>query len=1024
MRRSSKAFWLTLAIWVLSYGSCLPQERYFGKNKVQYSTFDWYYIQSDNFDIYYYGDGYDLAKSAAKFLESAYQEVRRQLKHTLTKRVPIIVYHSPNDFQQTNVIPYLIEEGVGGFTEIFKTRVVIPFNGSYEDFRHVLHHELTHAVIYDKLYGNLVGSLLKRQYLFQVPLWFAEGYAEYSSRHGWDLEADMVLRDATINGYLVPLDKAGGYLVYKEGQSALVYLVKKYGEDKIAEILSQGKKKLSFGSAIEAALGLSEKEFSEEWTKSLKRQYWPEIANRQEPQELAKQLTDHLKDGSNFNEKPEFSPKGEQIAIFSDRSDYTEVYIISSSDGRLIKRLVRAERSGDLESLHSYVSGLAWSPDGNNLAFVSRSGGKDKLFLIRVRDGKIYKKLRFDLDGISSPAWSPDADQIAFVGLKDGKSDLYVYNLESKKLFNVTHDVFEDAEPSWSPDGKYLAFSSDRPTGSLKEFSDSTQEPPVPNLNLFIWNKDTNGMAALTKNKSRNISPTWSGDGKRICFVSDQNGIDNLYILHLESLDSYAITNVLTACFSPSWSGDGDRIVFSSFHKGGWDIFLLEEAGGEIAFDSLPKTSYLAGLASDTLQTKDTSEADTSSLVEDELDQLDLSSYVFKSGEKLTSDYPKKEKEKEEDTTSFIEPGGEYHKNKYRLRFTPDLVSGSISYDPFFGFRGQSYLLISDIFGNHTIFLATDLLNTIDQTNFELYYIYLARRIDFGAAILHTKYYYIDDYDNLFSDRVYGGFLMSSLPFNKFSRLELNLSQLSVDREYEDPPGPGKSVKSFLANLSWINDTVIWGITGPMNGKRSSLSFDYAPALSHRNVTFRTWEIDYRKYWHFWKRYGFAFRLACAASFGKDAQRFFLGGIDNWISPRIAATDAYKLNDLYFGEIVTPLRGYDYYDLIGTRYALVNMEFRYPFVENLTLRFPLKLSLRYITGAMFCDLGSAWYHTKEFKGGTSRDHSRLNDIKAGVGFGARLNLGIFVLRFDSAWKTDFYEIAKKPINYFSLGAEF
>ncbi|MFQ6032517.1 MAG: hypothetical protein ACE5K2_06305, partial [Candidatus Zixiibacteriota bacterium] len=221
-----KIFFLSSVLLLLLANTGNTQEPYFGKNKVQYETFDWYFIQTENFDIYYYEDEYHLAKFSADVLEDAYLQVKEELRYDLSRRVPVILYDSHNDFQQTNVIPYLIEEGVGGFTEVFKNRIVVPFTGSYEDLRHVLHHELTHAVVFDMIYGSLMGSLLSRQYLFQLPLWFAEGYAEYSSRGGWDIQADMVIRDATINGYLVPLDQAGGYLAYKEGQSAIDYIVK------------------------------------------------------------------------------------------------------------------------------------------------------------------------------------------------------------------------------------------------------------------------------------------------------------------------------------------------------------------------------------------------------------------------------------------------------------------------------------------------------------------------------------------------------------------------------------------------------------------------------------------------------------------------------------------------------------------------------------------------------------------------------------------------------------------------------
>lgn len=539
------------------------QEPYFGKNKVQYETFDWYFIRTGNFDIYFYQDEYHLAKFAADVLEDAYLKVREELRYDLRKRVPVIIYNSHSDFQQTNVIPYLIEEGVGGFTEVFKNRIVVPFTGSYEDYRHVLHHELTHAVTFDMLYGNMAGSLLSQQYLFQLPLWFAEGYAEYSSRGGWDIQADMILRDATVNGYLAPLDLAGGYLVYKEGQSAIGYIVNKYGEEKLSEILEKGKTSLSMDKALKSALGLDTKGLSEEWAKYLRKEYWPEIASRSEPKDLAKQLTDHTKDGSYMNERPAFSPQGDRLAIFSDRSDYTEVYIISAIDGKVIERLVKGERSGDLESLHSYVSGLSWSPDGRSLAFVSKSKGKDVLSLIDVRKKKIYKRLHFNLDAMRSPSWSPDGGKIAFVGIESGKTDIYSCDLETEEARRLTDDYYDDESPSFSPDGKFLAFSSDRPISS---FEDSASHE-YGHYNLHLYDLELLQTTPLTENERNNTSPTWSPDGKKLCFVSDRNGTYNLHVLDLDSSATFPITNVLSGCFSPPGRRTGKRSPSRLFKK-------------------------------------------------------------------------------------------------------------------------------------------------------------------------------------------------------------------------------------------------------------------------------------------------------------------------------------------------------------------------------------------------------------------------------------------------------------------------
>ena len=1015
-----KIFFLSSVILLLLDNQGDTQEPYFGKNKVQYETFDWYFIQTENLDIYYYKDEYHLAKFAADVLEDAYLKVKEELRYDLSKRVPVILYNSHNDFQQTNVIPYLIEEGVGGFTEVFKNRIVVPFTGSYEDFRHVLHHELTHAVTFDMLYGDIAGSFLSRQYLFQLPLWFAEGYAEYSSRGGWDIQADMVLRDATINGYLAPLDLAGGYLVYKEGQSAIGYIVKKYGEEKLSEILNKGKTSLSMDKALKSAIGLDTRGLSEEWAKFLRKEYWPEIASRSEAKGFAKQLTDHIKDGSYMNERPALSPQGDRLAIFSDRSDYTEVYIISAIDGKVIERLVKGERSGDLESLHSYVSGLAWSPDGESLAFVSKSKGKDVLCLINVKNKKIYRKFYFNLDAMRSPSWSPDGGKIAFVGIKNGKTDIYLCDLETQKATKLTDDYYDDEGPSFSPDGNSIAFSSDRP---IQSFEDSVNYK-YGHYNLYLYDLDLQKITSLTENQGSNASPTWSPDGKKLCFVSDRNGIYNLYVLDLDSSLTFPITNVLSGCFSPSWSKDGEVIAFSSLQKGGWDIFLLKDIKPvSPEGESLTNTPYLLSLEADTISTQ----PDTVKKEEVTEKKLDFSSYVFKAGQSeldSLADLLEEKTVEKKDTIITKLPNGEYARKKYKPKFSPDLISGGLSYDTFFGFRGQSLIAISDMFGNHTFMLATDLVNTIDQSNFQLFYLYMPQRINYGAGILHTKYYYIDSYDRLFSDRVYGALGYISLPFSKFTRADVDLTQISVDRKYYDPPYQDRSVKVFLASLSLINDTVIWGHTGPVNGSRSLFSYEYAPYITPRYLSYGAAIMDYRKYWHFTKRYSFTFRLAGGFSHGEDKKKFYLGGISNWIGPSLGSEEIYGINDLYFGNVITPLRGYKYFDVEGSKFFLTNLELRYPFVEHFVMRFPLPLSIHYINGAIFYDMGAAWDENKKFKGGTTEGGSKLKDIKAGFGFGARSNLGFLVLRYDVAWSTDFDSVSPKPKHYLSLGAEF
>ncbi|MGH8016184.1 MAG: peptidase MA family metallohydrolase, partial [Candidatus Zixiibacteriota bacterium] len=218
---------MVLGLVIIS-GNLLSQETYFGKNKVRYKDFDWKYIQTRHFDIHFYDTAYSTAEFAAAVMESSYAEISEELNYNLQQRIPLFIYNSQNDLQQTNIISILIPEGLQGVTEASKKRMVVHFNGSYEDFRHLMHHELTHGIIFDMLYGNLITSLISTSRLFSPPLWFAEGYAEYSSRHGWDVFSDMYVRDATINNYLQPPWTIGGYAAYKQGQAMIKFIADKY----------------------------------------------------------------------------------------------------------------------------------------------------------------------------------------------------------------------------------------------------------------------------------------------------------------------------------------------------------------------------------------------------------------------------------------------------------------------------------------------------------------------------------------------------------------------------------------------------------------------------------------------------------------------------------------------------------------------------------------------------------------------------------------------------------------------------
>lgn len=1104
------------------------QETYFGKNKVRYKNFEWEYIQTRHFDIYFYEDVYPTAKFAADVLEAAYIEISGELNYKLQRRIPVFIYNSHNDFQQTNITSGLLPEGVAGFTEVFKTRIVLPFDGSYESFRETLHHELTHAVIYDLLYGNMFSSLLSRQRLFALPLWFAEGYAAYSSRHGWDYWSDTFVRDATINDYLIPPAYLSGYLAYRQGQAMVKYIADEWGEEKLGEIIKKGKILLTMNKTIKATLGITEKEFFEQFEKEMKRRYWPEIALRDEVHEIGTQLTHAREDGSFFNEAPAFSPDGDRLAIFSDISDYTEIVMISAIDGKHIKRLVKAHRTGDLESLHAYVTGISFSPDGRNLVFAAKSKGKEALFLYSIRRNKVYLKKRFDYYNIVHPAWSPDGTKIAFSALDRHKRDIFVYDIKADKVEQITDDRYDDVSPTWMPNSLELVFSSDRPhPGNPERVIDdhpySSPEVILPGgfeygfYNLFRIETVGYNISPLEVGPGQNKRPKVSPDGDKVAFISNRNGTDNIYISYLNGSHTYAVTDILTAVRNIDWSPNGTKIAFSAMNKGAFDIFILKDLTplGEdgvlaktgfalgkhlqpvraelieaIKADSIEQAEQEMALLEETVDSTETDSAETDTL---ETDTLAIAELLLSDSAEFTdtiiladassptdstvasetvdtTDYPEVISETGTYGDEFVfvgsevEPGpfdslleqvppdslvggfyvleepayfdsipprlpsGEYQVYKYKTKFTPDYMGGGFNYDTFFGVRGQTYFIFSDYLGNHQIYIATDLVNTIDQSIIQMSYFNNKNRIGFGGGFFHTKNYYLDARNYLFSDRFYGLSGYITRPFSIFSRLEFNTSHVFIDRKYLDVGDPrmNENTRITSVSLSYVNDNILWGYTGPINGRRAKITLEAArDFFDNEDLDYYAGSFDYRYYSHFKKAYSFAFRLTGGGSGGRSPKQYFLGGTTNWIGRRDYDQSIYEIDNLYFSDIITPLRGIDYYELQGNRYALMNAEFRFPLIQYFITRFPLALAITNVTGSMFLDMGSAWTDNN-FKGGTSQDSgSKLVDIKTGFGFGMRANMfGFVLLRYDLAWSTDWNSVSASPTYYFSLGADF
>lgn len=1023
----------------------------FGKNKVQYTDFSWSYLPAAHFTLYFHQNQGTLPAVSYRMMEDIYRTLSRRFQFTHKEAVPVIIYGDPNLFNQTNVITELLPEEVGGFTELFKSRVVVPFNGSYDEFNHVVHHEMVHAFIYGLFYDQLGSSLLTGS-MFQIPLWFNEGLAEYLSS-GWNIESDMFLMDFTINSAVpLPGPALDGYMAYKGGQSFLLFLASNRGDSTFTKFLREFKTSKSLDNAMKKVYKKTAETLGKEWQQELKRLYWPEIGRRISPEKTSTAITSHFESKSYFNLRPRISPDGKRVAFFSDRRDYTRI-IITDRKGKIEQEISQSGYGGYFESFHPFRSGMCWSPDSRSLAFVTKAEGHDQIRVVDITKRKLVKTISTHLSSIAGPDWSHSGAMIAFAGVDSGRSDLFLYNIKDDELRRLTNSTSFKSDPHFSPGDSTIIYS-------LQDTCLRVDDPPMTAWGnrpgeLALVDLKTGADRVLSRTPWNEKQPCFSRVGDRVLFVSDRNGIDNLYIAGIDSIDNARpITDYIGGCSSPDWSSDDSSVVFTLFQKQGWDVWLMEKPLEKFVGDSLEKTKWVESRLDTSRRYFTFVKADTApaakTLKPDTLQKNDTAVAVAASTEKQKPAMPaaadtavlhdtalsKKTIENTAPPLASIPPA-----RPYRLKFSPDLVTVGLGMSSFYGYAGQWLLSLSDIMGDHRITLAGDVQNDFESVmHFFGSYMYLKNRINFGGGA-----YYFKDYTG-YNDSLYyydaelGGFFLATYPFSMFSRLDFQLMARTINRT---PRGDSAAVAHssgnhtvniILPSFSYSFDNILWGMTGPLNGMRADATAELLPPFSFIKEPFVSCEMDFRNYLHLWKRFVWANRIFIGASQSLSAsespRRYLLGGSENWL---FTYSDInyrqYERNVRYafYSAMVVPFRGWRYFDLCGSRVAVLNTEFRFPFIREFSTVFPLPLVIRYVNGAVFADIGNAWDRSDQVNG-----LPLPRKVYAGAGFGCRIDLGMFILRYDRGWPLDVGELFAghghpspgAPINYFSLGAEF
>ena len=1035
---------------------------YFGQNKVQYSSFDFQIIQTDHFDIYFYPSERAASLDVARMAERSYARLSRILNHRFTERKIIILYASPTDFGQTNTTD--VGEGTQGVTDFFRQRNVLFLQGALKETEHVLTHEMVHQFQFDIFSRGKAGANVQIIASVAPPLWFMEGMAEYLSIGPTTPETAMWLRDAVFENNLPTIEQLAldpNIFPYRFGHALWSYIGSRWGDEAVGAILN-GTLSGGIDGSIRRNLGVTTQQLSQQWRDAVFKEYLPELGTSEQAKQIAAVSLDETRSKGRLHIAPALSPDGTQVAFFSERDGFSiDMFLADANTGQVKRRLLQPTWSSNYETFRFLNSQAAWSRDGKYLAVTGRRGKYDDIIILEPRRNKTIKRITVKIDGVTTPSWSPDGKQLVFTGYVGGFSDLFTVNADGSGLRRLTNDQYADLHPAWSPDGKTIAFTTDRgPETSFELLR-------AGNFRIGMYDMQTGETRVLNHmDHGKNINPAWGPEGKYLAFVSDRGGVSDLYLYDFAQDEIYQITHLLTgsAGFTPlspvlSWAPDADKIAFMYYEKGGFNVYLLSSPR------SLARTPWRAPAPQDTARRAVevvTRVAPDSVASRPEVGEGG-SIYRGRQGFRRADSVPKQADSSNVpapepvsiarllDSAELALPDtSEFAFQKYRKHYTPDYVArpqiGYVRDNTGNGIYGSTAITLSDVLGNNQLAFGIAINGRINEAYATASYANLSKRINWSVGATQIPYYFAEPstvvetptgfQTRINTRRLLNRYLQGTAwyPISRFRRIETDLRLGIVDdalvsfvQDYNAQGIPTSNgdyqtisapdVYFVQPAVAYVFDNTIFGYVGPYLGTR------YRVALSQSlgTWTYTQLLLDYRRYTQIKGPVVFAFRGLFYGRRGPDANQFdvFIGTPD---MVRGHTSGSYQRNECIAqgaAPICVPLNR-----LVGQQLAIANFELRFPLLTPQMKWAPKGLPP--IEGVAFFDAGLSWNQGSTIKG-TVPDNDSNPFVRAPVyawGVGARMNLyGLMILRLD--WS---FPLQRQPYygNYvtLSLGPTF
>lgn len=994
------------------YGSQLE----FGKNRIQYQTFNWTYFDFERFRVYLYEGGQEIAKYAAVSVNRQLPVMEKRLDFQMDDKIDVIVYNNQNDFKQSNIGLANEETGnIGGVTRIIGDKIFIYFTGSHADLDRQIRAALADLMIDQMMYGGRTRDIVRNSTLLNLPDWFRSGLIAYLSE-GWNSSIDNQVQDAIQNGRFDKFNKLTGKDATLAGHAMWYYVAESYGEAVIPNLLYMTKITRNSNNAFLQVLGMSVQNVNQELISVFSKRYFDyRDSTRKNPTAetvLAKQKK------SRHYYQLKVSPDGQKIIYATSELGQQKVWINTigeTKSKRLLKLYPKLERIED----DSYPL-LAWHPNNSVVAMIYEKKNILKIHTYDI-DGKEHVKRNITgFEKINSYSFSHDGKRIVMSAVKKGKgqSDIFIFTLNTGGVEQITNDSWDDNNPVFVDNSKGILFESNRVHDTIKANEDAKLYFKFSrNNDVFYYNNVSKSTLLYRVTNTPDINEIYPQEYSKgtIAYLSEANGIYNRYVGVLDSSISFVDTVEHYRYFYNSKAvtnyqkGIREHNINSRYTK--YAEVIVDNNKEKLLVQPLVQTSeatdrklnktWFKSVPGITISDPDRinivnpvrKEENTVPKKDSTYKQegIDFENYDMK-GDRKKETSESKPNQQMAATTPTAQPstgstsGDELRfsiQQNYYTNFRTDQVVTQLdnsflgtNYQRFTGGGSPVYLNpglnalfkigLSDLFEDKRIVAGFRIAGTLDN-EYLLSWENRTKRIDKQLVLHRQSFLKVNGYSGVLKIQTHDARYTWKIPFNEVMGIKASIMYRNDRTVYatvsdESLAKPNHYDNYGGAKLEYIFDNTRKRGLNLYNGTRFKAWCEYWRLISNDKHDLLTFGFDLRNYKKLHRDLIWANRIAGASSWGSDRLIYYMGGVDNWINPKFDRTINIVNPEQYqFQTLATNMRGFNQNIRNGNNFVVINSEIRWPifkYLLNRPIRSDFIQNFQIVT---FGDIGMAWY---------------------------------------------------------------